>query len=188
MPVGEKTKMLWKNPEYRKKMLEQHHKFGFGDNNPMRSENVKIKIRKALTGKKLSEEHKRSLRKSKSTTIKMKKPKSELAKKNMSLARKGVMIREKAPNWQGGISFEVYPYEWTDDLKESIRKRDNYICQECGLHQNELVGRTKKLDVHHIDYDKNNLAPDNFVTLCRGCHIKTNYNREYWVKYFLNEQ
>jgi 5-methylcytosine-specific restriction endonuclease McrA len=94
-------------------------------------------------------------------------------------------IKENHWNWQGGISFEEYPYEWKDDLKESIRKRDNYICQLCGVHQDELKnGQLEKLDIHHKDYNKKNLNPDNLISLCRSCHVKTNYNREYWLKLF----
>ena len=91
------------------------------------------------------------------------------------------------PRWKGGKSYEIYPEDWTDDSRDSIRKRDNYICQECGLHQDELKGRFKKLDIHHIDYDKDNLNPNNLITLCRSCHIKTNGNREYWTNYFNNK-
>ena len=93
--------------------------------------------------------------------------------------------KEEHYNWKGGKSFEKYTQYWTDDLKDSIRKRDNYICQECGIHQDELdMGQLTKLDVHHIDYDKKNCNPNNLITLCRSCHIKTNYNRSYWVGYF----
>jgi len=68
-------------------------------------------------------------------------------------------------------------------LKESIRTRDNFICQECGIHQDEL---DRNLDVHHIDYNKDNLDPNNLISLCRTCHIKTNFNREDWQEYFEN--
>ena len=88
---------------------------------------------------------------------------------------------EKGNNWQGGISFEPYSINWTDDLRESIRKRDNYICQMCGIHQDEL---NRKLQCHHKDYDKDNLNPDNLISLCNACHQKTNFNRNYWISYF----
>jgi hypothetical protein len=84
-------------------------------------------------------------------------------------------------NWQGGITIEKYPIDWNDTLKESIRQRDNYVCQECGIHQDELKF---KIDIHHIDYDKNNLDTKNLISLCRYCHIKTNTNRDYWTNYF----
>lgn len=89
-----------------------------------------------------------------------------------------------SPHWQGGNL--LYPQEWTDDLRESIRERDHYTCQipECGLHQDELKGLHRKLPVHHIDYNKDNLDPKNLITLCASCHMKTNHNREYWTNYF----
>ena len=89
--------------------------------------------------------------------------------------------------WIDGRSREKNQYseDWTNYLRESIRIRDNFVCQECGIHQDELdIGQVKKLDIHHIDYNKYNLNPDNLITLCRNCHTKTNYDREYWIKYF----
>ena len=94
------------------------------------------------------------------------------------------MSGENHWNWMGGKSYEPYNLEWTDDLKESIRKRDLYICQICGITQDEMDGRFKKLDIHHIDYDKQNLNPENLISLCRSCHTKTSFNRNYWVEYF----
>lgn len=40
--------------------------------------------------------------------------------------------------------------------------------------------------VHHIDYDKKNNNPENLITLCNKCHCKTNFNREKWIEYFKN--
>lgn len=85
------------------------------------------------------------------------------------------------PNWKGGISFEEYGQDWTDDLKDSVKKRDQYTCLMCGVHQDEL---NYKLHCHHIDYDKENCDPKNLISLCRSCHIKTNYHREEWLVYF----
>jgi len=89
--------------------------------------------------------------------------------------------------WQGGKSFEPYPPDWIEDLREVIRKRDKYTCQICEIHQDELEGRFKKLAVHHIDYNKNNLSPENLISLCKGCHSKTNFNRDYWTRYFYEQ-
>jgi hypothetical protein len=107
---------------------------------------------------------------------------TEEHKKKIGLSNKG----EKSGNWLGGKSFELYGSDWTEDLKESIRKRDKYICQMegCGKRQNELNSFHKKHDVHHIDYDKQNLNPENLITLCKICHRKTNFNRGKWIKYF----
>jgi DNA-directed RNA polymerase subunit RPC12/RpoP len=85
------------------------------------------------------------------------------------------------PAWQGGKSFEPYPLGWTRTFKEQIRYRDGYKCQECGCHE---VDCNSKLDVHHIDYNKENLNPKNLISLCKKCHTKTNFNRDYWFEYF----
>jgi len=82
---------------------------------------------------------------------------------------------ENNPNWKGGVSFEKYPPEFSDDLKLAVRSRDNYTCASCGY---------SGMDVHHIDYDKTHNSVDNCITLCRSCHSKTNGNREYWERVF----
>ena len=84
-------------------------------------------------------------------------------------------------NWQDGISFEPYGIEFDETLKEQIRKRDNYTCQECDKTQEEL---DRKLDVHHIDYNKKNNKSENLISLCKSCHAKTGYNRKDWTEYF----
>jgi len=85
-------------------------------------------------------------------------------------------------NWQGGISAGEYPLGWTITFKEQIRYRDGYKCQICGCSE---VENCRRLSIHHIDYDKDNLHPDNLVSLCIRCHTKTNHNREYWKGVFL---
>jgi len=64
------------------------------------------------------------------------------------------------------------------ELKESIRKRDNYTCQKCGMTQKQsLIEFNRKLDVHHIDgNDRNNIKGD-MITLCKICHNKELGNR-----------
>jgi hypothetical protein len=153
------------------------------------SKEHKLKISLANSGRKLSEEHKKKL-----FLANKNKPRLSETKLKISKALKGKIVSDKTklklskinsgpnhPNWQGGISTFPYPFDWTDTLKESIRQRDNYICQECGIHQDEL---NHKLDIHHIDYDKDNLNPSNLISLCRSCHIKTNYYRDKWYEYF----
>jgi len=148
------------------------------------SEKHKFNLSLSHNGKKLSEEHKKKIKENngKYWLGKKRPPFSEKCIKAMSEARK----KEKNPFWHGGISFEKYGFDWTDDLRESIRKRDSYICQECGIHQEELIGWHKRLSIHHIDYNKKNLNPENLISLCQNCHQKTNFNREYWIEYFNN--
>ena len=87
------------------------------------------------------------------------------------------MLLDKNPNWQNGKSFESYSFKWKNQLREKIRDRDCHQCQICGTYEKRL---TRKLDVHHIDYDKHNCNETNLISLCRKCHGKTNGNRAMW--------
>lgn len=133
--------------------------------NSKKGKKISEETRKGRMGRKLSKEHKKRIGEA-SIRLGLKPP-----------TRYG----EKNHFWKGGKSFELYGVDWTEDLRESIRKRDYYICGLCGIHQDELE---MKLDCHHIDYDKKNLNPPNLISLCRACHLKTNFNREYWTNYF----
>ena len=94
---------------------------------------------------------------------------------------------ENNPNWRDGKSREPYSFVFDNKLKEQIRKRDNFTCQECFRHQDEL--RTKnnrpyKLHIHHLDYCKKNNSFSNLISLCKSCHSQTNYGRDDWTKYY----
>lgn len=94
---------------------------------------------------------------------------------------------EQHPNWLGGKSFEPYGIEFNGELKEQVRIRDNYRCQQCFRHQDELYyknGKKYSLIIHHIDYNKRNNNPKNLLSLCLSCHLQTNYSREDWTNYF----
>lgn len=101
-------------------------------------------------------------------------------------------VGEKNPNWRGGrVSY--YGPNWKEQRRKA-RKRDNYICQLCGIAEGKY---NQKLDVHHIvpfrnfnyvikentNYlSANNLS--NLISLCMSCHkrIESNgkiYNHPY---------
>ena len=130
-----------------------------GENNPNfgkpRSEETKAKISFGNTGKIRSEEH----------------------KAKMSFSHR----EQKCHLWQGGIAYVPYGPGNDKELKEQIRRRDNYTCQE---HGEIWVEGEERFAAHHIDYDKNNHIPWNRITLCHICHSKTNLNRDYWTKHF----
>lgn len=140
-----------------------------GEKNPAKRPEVREKISKncsmkrpevvaKLRGRPLSEEHRKHL------------------SENHANFKK-----ENNPCWRGGRSFEPYAIEFDDILKEKIRKRDNYQCQECGYPQKDLG---YKLHIHHIDYNKKNSNLINLVSLCRNCHMQTNFDRKDWTNYF----
>lgn len=99
-------------------------------------------------------------------------------------ARPDIRNKVTGPNsasWLGGLSYEPYPAEWTNNYREQIRQRDKRMCQICGMTE-RLNG--ERLCIHHIDNDKRNLSPDNLVSLCKGCHSKTMYHRVQWTQHF----
>lgn len=114
-----------------------------------------------------------------------KKKTSEKTKEKIHKTKKGTGMREKNSNWQEGKSFEPYGLEFNEELKEVIRNRDRRKCVICG--KTELENE-EKLSVHHADYNKLNNNLNNLFSLCKKCHIKTNHNREYWIKYFKGRQ
>ena len=94
---------------------------------------------------------------------------------------------ENNPNWKGGLSTFPYPLIFNKSLKESIRKRDNFTCQgkDCGITEEaHLLAHGSKLDIHHIDYDKENCTPNNLISLCRMCNCSANNKRDYWLGYY----
>jgi hypothetical protein len=144
-------------------------------------------LSESMKGHKFSEEHNKKISESnKGRSVWNKGLKGNQVPWNKGL--KGYRAGTKHPwmpkgknhfNWQGGKSFEPYTVDWTQTLKRSIRERDGYVCQICGASQEDKV-----FSVHHIDYNKKNCNPENLITLCRGCHTKTNYNRNKWIIYF----
>jgi hypothetical protein len=191
-------KGTYKHSEEIKKKISEANK---GKHFHTVSEEARNNISKNLLGRKLSEETKQKMslakkgknhplfgkRFTKETRLKM--SESQTGKKRPMEVRQKMseaQIGEKHWRWIIDRTLILYTADWTDALRETIRIRDNYICQECGIHQDELIGRLKKLDVHHIDYNKKNCDPDNLMSLCRKCHLKTNFNRNYWLNYFNN--
>lgn len=80
------------------------------------------------------------------------------------------------PNWKGGLDKQFY-LGFTRKLKKQVKERDGNKCALCSA-------TSKKLDVHHIDYNKKHSVSENLITLCPKCHSKTNFNREYWQEFF----
>ncbi len=202
MPRGIYKRTKEHNENISKGRLERKKRLGY-----LISDEAKKKISNTLKGRRLSLEVREKISKS-HIGIGKGVPLSEKHKEKISKSRKGQSVWNKGikhskktrqkisnntkglfkgsnnPAWKGGKSFEPYGLEFNNELKEKIRKRDSYKCRECRLNQKELYGRLKKLDIHHIDYDKRNNNEKNLITLCRPCHCKTGFNRKDWTKYF----
>jgi hypothetical protein len=85
---------------------------------------------------------------------------------------------ERCNWWIDGRSIikNEYSPAWTKELRQAIRQRDKFICVICDNYPSTSV--------HHIDYNKMNCEPENLIVLCKGCHVKTNFNRKNWIDYF----
>lgn len=134
--------------------------------------------------KKISETLKRLHQEGKLTTFKKGHKFSEETIKKISETVKfaykrgvamGFKSGEENYSWKHGLSKRSYPSEWNNLLKEKVRARCEYVCHICWSYGNH---------VHHIDYNKKNCDSKNLITLCHSCHMKTNFNRSYWIKYF----
>ena len=89
-----------------------------------------------------------------------------------------------------GIPYEHsdYPLIFNNELKEQIRKRDDYKCQNCGMTEEEhLTVIGKDLHVHHIDYNKQNCDKTNLIAVCASCNNRANFNRSYWQELYTNK-
>lgn len=108
---------------------------------------------------------------------------SEEHKKKLSIAGKKYHIK------QGIIPNQEYKEEFNNILKYKVRKRDNFRCQQCFRHEDELYfkGKKRKLSIHHVDYNKSNNDINNLISLCLCCHNQTNFGRIEWTKYFLDK-
>jgi len=91
-------------------------------------------------------------------------------------------------NYVDGNGYAPYPRIFTEQLKEEIRQRDDYICQNCDMTDEEhLIVIGKSLEIHHIDYNKENCKKDNLITLCKQCNLRANANRNYWQEFYQNK-
>ena len=76
------------------------------------------------------------------------------------------------PSWKGGTSSHYRRgFDWKE-AAAAARERDEFTCQRCGIHQSELPGKKRRLEVHHIvpySVSKSNHL-SNLISLCRPCH------------------
>lgn len=79
-------------------------------------------------------------------------------------------------NWKGGITPERQAFYRSEEWKEAVKavwKRDNAICQRCGLNHREVDRRKNKFHIHHIvsfEVVELRCEVSNLVLLCRPCH------------------
>jgi len=116
--------------------------------------------------------------------VECKKEISSGAKMCKSCANKG----KNNPAWIGGKDKEKY-VGFTRELRGRIHYRDKFTCQICGKKMTTFGTKTDKLEVHHIDYNKENCDLDNLISLCHNDHMRTNKpkDREKWQSIFASQ-
>ena len=96
------------------------------------------------------------------------------------------MSGENAPNWQGGISFGEYCPKFNNDIKQQIRNKYDNCDYISGIHAS-ICNPHRKLDVHHVDYNKLQGCDEHewiLIPLSHSNHVRTNYNRQFWNTLF----
>jgi len=194
---------------YKRKPRSEEHcrnisRAKIGKSSYIRTEETRQKTRVALTGKKQSSESNEK-RRIASTGKKLgpaspercekiriaqtgKKQSPETIEKRRAAATTPEALEksrsyrgDKSSGWKGGISDNPYSPEFNDTRKQRIRERDGHVCQRCSRTREE---EGQELNVHHIDYDKQNYNDNNLITLCRRCNTKVNANRDYHQQFF----
>jgi len=165
--ISERNLRWWSDPEYREKMtqfLDMMHQNNFGRKH---SQESKDKMSASHSGEKhffFGKKHK------------------EETKLKMSLSKIGKYDGDKNPMWNGGSSLQKYPSIWVNrEFKKSLKERDGFKCQNPDCKEN-----SKKITLHHIDYNKTNNEPNNLITLCHACNCRANVNRSYWQTFYTN--
>ena len=150
----------------------------------------RLNLSKARKGNPLTKEHKEKIKKScmgKNTGNK-RPDLSEYNKKRKGIFKQSKKSRKKTSLSLGGTGIPYENNEYPEKfhrIRNGILKRDNYKCQICSMIQEEhfiIYGRD--IEVHHIDYDKENNEENNLICLCHKCNTKANFNRDYWYAYF----
>ena len=148
---------------------------------------IKFSIKRNFpNGRKLSEEHKRKIKKSLignkyALGIKHTEKWKEKARERMR-GKKFPFVSEEAKERARLKLLGRKPINFigTEDYyKKQAKVRDNYTCQICGLREPEIM------EIDHIkskrDYPELRAELNNLVTLCPNCHRrKTVRNKEHW--------
>jgi 5-methylcytosine-specific restriction endonuclease McrA len=141
------------------------------------SERLKDKTKHPFWGKSHSEDSKKMISASRSGI-----PWSVSRREAHEISRTKKRTRVKKRNNGVVVGVREYPASWSV-VRKTIYKRDNYLCQECGVHCHGN-GTKDKIQCHHIDYNIDNINDDNLITLCASCHMKTNFKRDDWTEHF----
>ena len=75
---------------------------------------------------------------------------------------------------------------FSKDLKSLYKGANNPFFGK--KHNNKTKRAISDRSKNNIDYDKKNKEEVNLTTLCRKCHLKTNWNRDHWQDILSNKK
>lgn len=176
-----------------------------------------MKLSKKITGRKLSEEHKKNVSlasKFRNLSVESIRKRSETKKKPRDEKWYNTICSfcnkkfHKKPSHIGKYNFcnNKCQNEWQKEYFKGENGSgwiDGRSFEKYGLEFNKGLKRKirqrdkytcqecgcirNELCVHHIDYNKQNNSYSNLISLCNSCHTKTNWKREDWEVYFKNK-
>lgn len=191
----QKCKKRYFSDEHRQKLSAARKGMTFSDEHKRNLSKAKRGEKHPNYGKKQSDESKKkmslsSMGKKMSIEARKKMSDAQMGEKNNNYGKTfskahrdkigSAQIGNKNHAWRGGISYGKYCHKFSRRLKNDIREKFDNKCLLCGKNE---IDNGRKLDIHHVDYNKNQGCLDTkwkLVALCRSCHSKTNSNREYW--------
>lgn len=189
------SKKMWEDPEYREKMS--------GENNPMKCEKNREKVRSAWTPERRENQRKIASERfggennpSKRQDVRQKIRDAWTPERIENMSGDGNPMKcdasrekirgENNHNWKGGIT-KIRSRLWASAPYKAWRKavfvRDGYTCQMCNI-------RCGNLQVHHIlpvrdNYDTLLIFDvNNGITLCKGCHDDLKGHEYDYVQFF----
>lgn len=184
----EKHKKLWENPEFRERVTRAARGRRHSPETRQKMSRIQKEVSKrpSLIKKKRKIYDSKEFRDkiSKSSTERWKDPEyKKRVSASIKIAYQNPDVRAKVSGensnfFRTGKGRQEYPREFNSALKETIRRRDDYMCQmpDCYALQSG-----KAFPVHHIDHNRNNNIESNLITLCPRCHVETTLgDRDYF--------
>ena len=180
--TSDASKMVWENPDLRKKQSEiQKKRYEDIEERKKTGELVKIALsneevreKMSVSQKKRFEDIKEREKISKGNKGKIR---TEESKKKYSESKKGV----KNPNWNPNREEVYFPYGekfYDDEIRENKWNLQNGRDMLTGT----ILDFNKKPAYHHIDYDKSNDNPDNLCFVSMSNHGRITGNQRNTIK------
>jgi hypothetical protein len=162
---------------------EHRRKIGKSSKGRIPGSEAREKMSEAQKGRHHTEESKRKM----SESAKKRAPVSEETRLKMSIScKKRLENPENNPSWRGGISIGKYCHEFNDEIRQCTRDKYNNCDYISGL-PDHVCNSRRKLDVHHVDYNKEQGCDEHdwqLIPLSQSNHLRTNFRRSFWNRLF----